>query len=322
MPDLVVLSSPGLDSTSRGGRRRSFASWAGSRRRWRSPTASIGRPCPATRRSAERSPRTRPTRRRAPHGSGPRRSPSRPASGASAAADRPDAGAARPRRRARPGRGLGDPGQRAKRRASDVPGAAPRAPQRARGPGRSSTRSSPGLQGACYSHGTTEYRLRGAHRALRVWPSATDPPNLIRLVPAKEAGPNDSVDAVPGIRRRRFRIRDRLESTMSSIQTRRPRPALPRRGARRRLVAPRAARRRRRRPAARPRRPRRPPALVGASAAAIDVRRAARDGPPRARLDAEHEPHGLLRRRRERLVRRCRRRPARSCRTRPRRPRP
>ena len=47
---------------------------------------------------------------------------------------------------------------------------------------------------------TTEDRLRGAHRALRVWPQATDPRNLIRFVPAKEAGPIDIADAVPGIR--------------------------------------------------------------------------------------------------------------------------
>ena len=42
----------------------------------------------------------------------------------------------------------------------------------------------------------------------------------------------------------------------------------------------------------------------------IAVRRGARDGPPGARLDAEHEPHGLLCRSGERLVRRCRGRPA------------
>ena len=172
-PDLVVarLAGPRFDAgrleegpVARAlGRRR--------RRRWRSRTGSTAPPCRAIPRLARRS-AARPGLREDEHGplrrGGPRRAGASPA----ATYARPDPADARPPRagrRARPGLGVGGPGDAAQRRTAHLPGPPPRAPQRARGSGHP-RRGDRLAARACYaSCGTTEHRLRGAPRALRVW---------------------------------------------------------------------------------------------------------------------------------------------------------
>ena len=143
---------------------------------------------------------------------------------------------------------------------------------------------------------TTEYRLRGAPRALRVWQRHRPAePDLAHT--SEGSRPVDSIDAVPGSRRRRFRVRARRRPDVRIAA--RPRScdrlavalavavvvaACGHAGAvavRRRASA--ADARLGGAVAVRGRRRRRPPAPLG-------------DRPARARLDAEHRPHRVLRR--------------------------